>query len=222
MEFPKGGFVTEVSQIRTLARQINKDVCTAYKQANLAKADWQGDQYDEMVKIFQTYKSKIDSMLELVVTNIPTSLETISNIGIATYQSKYGSQVSPDTAAVETPTALETLTESGRGGSWLSGDYADLSIVRPYITEVNTSIESAKKALKDINGKVQGLTSWTGPDATKYKEQLSTLAGDLDKNFTTMNENFETLATEAVNKLKAQQDAGSKIAGGGSAGASNI
>ena len=66
-------------QMRTYGQQLNTEVKNAYNSVKDMHSSWYGKRYNELVKHFNDMIPQINEMLQLVVTDIPVSLEKVAN-----------------------------------------------------------------------------------------------------------------------------------------------
>lgn len=70
---------SQARQIRVYGKQLNTEISKAYKSVEEMHNYWYGKRYNELVKIFNELIPNINDILNLVVCDIPKSLENIAN-----------------------------------------------------------------------------------------------------------------------------------------------
>ncbi len=192
-------FPAAVQSIRGNATAINGEINAAFKAMGDCHSVWTGDRYKELVTKFNSIVDDVNSMLTLIVSNIPSTLEQIYN----NYDAADHNETAKKATVVE-PTKVNPIAVPGEEPLYVAG--ADVSNVQPYITRVVNNFDGAKGKLSAIKNQVDSLT-WEGSSHTEFKSKLTTLKGKLDTAFDDISTAFKELATQAANAFAAAEKA---------------
>lgn len=66
-------------EIRSEGEQLNSELLTVYQSVAQMHASWYGQRYNSLVKLFNELIPNLNSLLDLVVGEIPYALETVAN-----------------------------------------------------------------------------------------------------------------------------------------------
>ena len=190
-------FGPAVSSIRAKASDLNSNIVIAFRAIEETHSVWQGERYNELVTKFSNIVEPVNEILQLVVGDIPTSLEQIANNYIAA-----DTETDAVAAKEETPNKV-SVTVPGKEILFIDGGAVD-----SYKSQVKNSFESAKEEMASIQNTVNGLT-WESTAADSYKSRLAELKTSLTTSFDDISSSFDKLATaaqEAFNKAEKAND----------------
>ena len=188
-------FPAAVTTIRNTANAINNNLTDAYKAMQDCHSVWTGKRYKDLATKFNSIVANVNSMLDLIVGDIPYTIEQIYfNYEAADKQTdaRKAAKNQPKKVSMAIP-ADEMLYINGQA-------------VTPYKTSVKNNFTNAKNGIATIKTKVDGLT-WQGTSCNEYKAKLTKLKGDLDKAFDEISQAFDKLSTEAVAAFEAAEKA---------------
>ncbi len=72
-------FPAIAASMRSHAVELNNEFTAAYKNIEEMHNSWYGKRYNELAKDFNNLAPTVNELLDLVVTNIPFTLETVAN-----------------------------------------------------------------------------------------------------------------------------------------------
>ena len=172
-------------QMRNLGKELNKEVKSAYTSAENMHNVWYGKRYGELINQFNSIIPQINEMLQLVVTDIPVSLEKVAN----NYsQADKGSNVT--TVGSDTPNNIINIEAKNDVG---------LKFLTDNVEEIRGNISSNFKAAK---GKMDSIAlefnkvQWQSEAADAFKNKFNTLKRDIITSF----EKIETMFGELISK----------------------
>ena len=70
---------SEAKQMRQEGNALNNEMTNAYNRVKEMHSSWYGKRYNELAKSFNGMVPQLNELLELVVREIPSTLETIAN-----------------------------------------------------------------------------------------------------------------------------------------------
>ncbi len=183
-------FPAAVSQIRAKASDLNTNIVKSFKAIDETHSVWQGTRYNELVTKFSNITEDVNEILQLVVGDIPYTLEQIANNYIA--------------ADTETDAAQARKDEPTKVSITIPGKeilFIDSSAVDPYKSQVQKSLEGAKEDMNSISNTVNNLT-WEGQAADSYKSRLSELKTSLTTSFDDISNSFTELSRSAQDEFE--------------------
>ena len=170
----------KVDQMRESGRGLCNEMHAMYNTIREMHADWFGVRYNSLVESFNQICPNINLMLNLVFTDIPTSLETIAN-----NYSKVDTQTILRPVSVEKPKIIEDLP--------IIDDDGNFGFITARVEERRQAVEAnIRKATELIDEfeSVYRTIEWESEAAIVYgttfknlKEKLMTSFNDLKKQF---------------------------------------
>jgi uncharacterized protein YukE len=193
-------FPSAVSSIRSHASDLNSDFKSVFSKIENMHSEWQGDRYASLCTKFNGIVPEVNDILELVVTEIPFTLESIAN--------NYEAADTETTAAVaksESPDKVNELTIPNKEPL-----YVEATSIENVRSSVSDCLDEAQNRITSIEGIVDGLL-WEGKAADNCKSKLKTLKNSLIKSFEELKVDFESLMKTAVEEFNKAEEANSKI-----------
>ena len=176
----------QANEMREEAKILNKEMTVAYKGIDDMRKCWYGKRYNELVEAFNQMQPSINKMLELVVTAIPTTLETIAN--------NY-SQVDRGQNIVaindETPNKIENIAESNEVGMrFLTAEVNEVK------QKVSTNFTNAKELMDSIEN-IYSKVVWESEASESFKATFTSLKNEIVTSFENTNAQFKKLMEQA-------------------------
>lgn len=187
---------TNASTIRSHAQELNRYIKSAYSRlADMHNGVWYGLRYETLVDEFNAIILQVNDLLNLVVKDIPFSLETIAN--------NYSQSDAGYNITTAQQTAPEKVSELGPypEGKQNKMKYisADVEVVKK---EIISDLDNAKSKMDTIKS-VYDQTPWTGGAADAYNSTLTRLKNEINTSF----ENIKTQFTNIMNQAQADMNA---------------
>lgn len=180
------GIARAATQIQILGLSMNTQISNAYNTVDNLRSQWQGNRYDELIKLFNETSTDINQMLEVAIVNIPTAMSTAAQ----NYARVEGESVAM--ADNGTVNKIQTLATTNAIEIKYFGDSAETArnTVTSCFTEVKDIMQQINQALNSA--------SWEGTAAEAFKARIQTLSGRISSNFDTINAQFIALMTQAA------------------------
>jgi len=186
----------KISQMRVQAESLNAELVTAYGSVSNMHNAWYGKRYNALVKTFNELVPKINEMLELVVGDIPFTLETIANNYA---QADMGSNIT--SANKTTPNKITELAMSNEiGMKFLSEEVETIK------EKVFSSFDSVSKQMGEIESQYSGI-QWESEAAAAFKTRFSQLKNEIISSFESITKLFVTLMEQAMSDIQAAETA---------------
>lgn len=186
----------QANEMRGEAKLLNQELTTAYKRIEAMHEHWYGKRYNELVQDFNNMIPEINEMLDLVVTRIPYTLETIAN----NYsQADTGAKVAP--ANNEAPKKIETVQKSNDVG---------MRFLTTNVSETRQSISVNFENAKDLMDRIESVFSkvvWESKAAEAFRTQFTELKGNIVTSFENINNQFKKLMEQTEQDIEATEKA---------------
>lgn len=186
----------QTSQMRSQARELNNEMTTAY--ANIAEMhnSWYGKRYNELVKSFNLMAPQINELLELVLGQIPYTLDTIAN----NYsQADTGSNVTG--AVKEEPKKIADISISNDVGMrFVTAD------VQTTQKNVSNNFNNAKDKMNAIESTYARI-NWQSEASEAFKARFTKLKADIVKSFNEIEQQFVTLMNQTLEDMQTTENA---------------
>ena len=186
----------QAQQMRTLGQELNRELTTAYQSIANMHNCWYGKRYNELVKEFNNIIPQINELLELVVGEIPFTLETIAN----NYsQADQGSNVT--SAAKRAPNKITDLTISNDVG---------MKFVTSEVESVKTNVSNNFKKSKDKMNTIEsayGRIQWQSEAAEAFSSKFKKLKADIVAAFENIDSQFTNLMNQTLSDIQSTENA---------------
>ena len=178
-------------QMRSLGKDLNREEKSAYTSAQNMHNSWYGKRYNELIKQFNNSVSLINEMLQLVVTDIPVTLEKVSN----NYsQADRGSNVT--SVGGDQPTKLSNIPViNDVGMKFIS------SQVEATRNSVSNNFKNAKDKMNSISSEFNKV-KWSSEAADAFKAKFNSLKANITSNFDEIQQNFTKLMRQAQEDIE--------------------
>lgn len=176
----------QANEMREEAKVLNKEMTLAYKSIDDMRKCWYGKRYNELVEVFNQMQPSLNKMLALVVTAIPSTLETIAN----NYSQVDRGQ---NIAAVndETPNKIENIAESNEiGMRFLTAEVNEVK------QKVSTNFTNAKELMDSIEN-IYSKVVWESEASESFKATFTSLKNEIVTSFENTNAQFKKLMEQA-------------------------
>lgn len=186
----------QAQQMRTLGQELNRELTTAYQSIANMHNCWYGKRYNELVKEFNNIIPQINELLELVVGEIPFTLETIAN----NYsQADQGSNVT--SAAKTAPNKITDLAISNDVG---------MKFVTSEVESVKTNVSNNFKKSKDKMNTIEsayGRIQWQSEAAEAFSSKFKKLKADIVTAFENIDSQFTNLMNQTLSDIQSTENA---------------
>lgn len=186
----------QAQQIRTYGEQLNSELTTAYQSIANMHNSWYGQRYNALVREFNNMIPQINSLLDLVIGEIPFALETIAN----NYsQADRGSNV---TGANKTaPKKIQNIAISNDVGmKFVTGD---VSTTQSNVSNNFTKSKDLMNTIETAYGKIQWRSEAADAFATKFRK----IKNDIVASFENINSQFKTLMDQTLQDIQSTENA---------------
>lgn len=186
----------QAGEMRGYGKQLNDEMTKAYASITQMHDSWYGDRYNELVKSFNNIIPNVNAMLELVVTNIPYTLETVAN----NYsQADRGMNViSASNEAPKKITDLPIINDVGM--KFLSSN------VHSTKESVSTNFTNAKDLMDKIE-EVYRKVEWQSEAADAFRARFTKLKNDITTSFEDINTQFTKLMAQTQEDIERAEKA---------------
>lgn len=186
----------QANEMRGEARMLNKELAKAYKKIEDMHEHWYGKRYNELVQDFNNMIPAINEMLELVVTNIPSTLETIANNYA---QVDTGNKV----VAVnnEEPDKIQEKPKSNDVG---------MRFITESVEEVKQNVSVNFENAKDLMDKIETIYSkvvWESEASEEFKAKFTKLKGEIVSSFENIKSQFGKLMEQTKQDMENTENA---------------
>ena len=183
-------------QMRNLGKQLNTEVTNAYKSIENMHSSWYGKRYNELVKHFNNMIPQINEMLQLVVTDIPVTLEKVAN----NYsQADRGSNATTvDNTAPKKITNIKIQNDVG------------MKFITQNVENTQTSVSKNFKNAKDQMNKISteyNKVKWTSEASEAFKTKFNKLKTEITKSFEDIEQTFSKLMNQAKEDVQKSETA---------------
>ncbi len=186
---------TNAKTIRSYAQELNQYVTSVYTRLADMHSVWYGKRYESLVKEFNNIIPQINDLLDLVVKDIPFSLESIAN-NYSQTEDGYNITSAQQTA----PNKVSELGPYSEGAEdkmrYISAD------VETTKNQIVSDFDNAKSKMEAIKS-VYDQTPWDGEASEAYSSTLTRLKNEIITSF----ENITTQFTNLMNQAEADVNA---------------
>lgn len=186
----------QAREMRDYGKQLNSEMTKAYSSVTDMHNSWYGIRYNELVGDFNNLIPRINQMLELVVTRVPSTLETVAN----NYsQADKGANVTA--ISDEAPNKISNLPIiNDVGMKFISAN------VHNSQQEISTNFNNAKDLMNKIEG-VYGRIKWQSEAAEAFRSTFTKLKGEIIAEFENINNQFTRLMEQTQQDIEKAEKA---------------
>ena len=183
-------------QVRSYAQDLNIQMLDIYNNISEMHNSWYGIRYNTLAKDFNNIMPEINDLLDLVVTEIPYTLETIANNYALVDR---GSKV---TSAEKTPAKRVTslAMPNDVGMRFLTNEVTSVK------SKVATNFTSAKEIMNMIET-TYNRVEWRSEAAEAFKMRFTKLKNNIVNAFDNLELQFIKLMTQTLEDIQATENA---------------
>jgi len=183
-------------QVRIHAQDLNTQMLEIYSNISEMHNSWYGIRYNTLVKDFNNIMPEINNLLDLVVTEIPYTLETIANNYALVDR---GSKVT--SAEKTTSRKLSTLVmPNDIGMKFLTNEVTSTK------TKVSTNFKNAKEIMNSIEN-IYNRIQWQSEASEAFRSRFTKLKNNIVNAFDNLEVQFIKLMTQTVEDIQATENA---------------
>ena len=179
----------QAKKMREYALELNSELKAAYSNVAEMHNAWYGIRYNELVKDFNGLVEQINELLDLVVTKVPFTIETIANN--YSKADKDQNVVSAEETAVNKIEELEITNDVGM--RFMTEDVENTQ------RTISEKFEQSKELMNKIQAEYDRV-DWESEASEAFKEKIKELKDSITMAFDNINDQFIKLMT------KTQQD----------------
>ncbi len=186
----------QAMSMRTHGKELNNEIFAAYQSIEEMHKSWYGKRYNSLVEEFNKIIPNLNELLELVVDELPFTLETVANnYALA----DTGSGVAR--AAKETPKKLSNLSSSSEiGMKFVTTE------VEAIQQTVSRNFENAKGKMDEIQAEYAKI-SWQSEAADAFKARFQKLKTEIVRSFEELKSQFTTLMNQTKDDIQRTESA---------------
>lgn len=179
----------QAKKMREYALELNSELKAAYSNVAEMHNAWYGIRYNELVKDFNGLVEQINELLDLVVTKVPFTIETIANN--YSKADKDQNVVSAEETAVNKIEDLEITNDVGM--RFMTEDVENTQ------RTISEKFEQSKELMNKIQAEYDRV-DWESEASEAFKAKIKELKDSITMAFDNINDQFIKLMT------KTQQD----------------
>ncbi len=186
----------QARQMRQTGKQLNAELKKAYESIGTMHNSWYGKRYNELVMEFNNMIPQINQILELVVGEIPFTLETVAN----NYsQADKDSKVTH--AIKEAPNKITNLaTPNDVGMRFVTEDVVAIQ------RSVSNNFQNAKDQMNNIDAQYKKI-AWQSEASEAFKEVFNNLRTNIVTSFDNINSSFTRLMNQTKQDIQNTENA---------------
>lgn len=186
----------QAMSMRTHGKELNNEIFAAYQSIEEMHKSWYGKRYNALVAEFNKIIPNLNELLELVVDELPFTLETVANnYALA----DTGSGVAR--AAKETPRKLTNINSSSDIGMKFV-----TSEVETVQQTISRNFDSAKEKMDMIESEYAKI-SWQSEAADAFKVRFRKLKTEIVRSFEELKSQFTTLMNQTKDDIQRTENA---------------
>lgn len=186
----------QAKAMRTNGVGFNTEVTNAYNSIGEMHSVWYGIRYNELVKAFNEMTNSLNEMLNLVVGEIPFTMETIAN----NYsQADKGANVT--SAVKEAPKKISNLP--------ISNDVGMRFVTESVSTtqnNVSNNFKKAKELMNAIETEYEKIT-WQSEASEAFKAKFKKLKSEIVTAFDNIDSDFTKLMNQTKEDIQSAENA---------------
>ena len=179
----------QAKKMREYALELNSELKAAYSNVAEMHNAWYGIRYNELVKDFNGLVEQINELLDLVVTKVPFTIETIANN--YSKADKDQNVVSAEETAVNKIEELEITNDVGM--RFMTEDVENTQ------RTISEKFEQSKELMNKIQAEYDRV-DWESEASEAFKAKIKELKDSITMSFDNIKDQFIKLMT------KTQQD----------------
>lgn len=175
----------QAGNMRGKGEELNRELKKIYDNVTNMHNCWYGKRYNELATSFNNIIAQLNDILTLVVTEIPSTLETVAN--------NYAQVDRGSNVTSVNRTDINKITEIARpndvGMRFMTSD------VQTVKDQVKTGFNNARSQMDAIES-ILGTVTWDSEAATAFRDKFKTLKNNIVTS-------FQNLDQEFANKMQA-------------------
>ena len=186
----------QAKQMRETGKNLNAELKKAYESIGSMHSSWYGKRYNELVTEFNKIIPQINQILELVVGEVPFTLETVAN----NYsQADRGTKVTQ--AVKEAPSKISELpTPNDVGMKFVT---ENVSSVQKSVSE---NFNRAKEHMNSIEAQYKKI-EWKSEASEAFKSAFDRLKTTIVSSFDNINASFTKLMNQTLQDIQSTENA---------------
>lgn len=186
----------QAMEMRNHGKDLNNELSTAYKSIESMHKSWYGKRYNSLVQEFNKITNEVNELLQLVVGDIPFTLETVANNYA---QADKGSTVTR--AVKEAPKKIATISEPNDVGmKFMTSEVADTQ------KSVSKNFKNAKNKMDIIESSYERI-NWQSEAAQAFKAKFKKLKNDIVNSFDDIDMKFTKLMEQTKDDIQSTENA---------------
>ena len=186
----------QAESMEAFGLELNGLLASVYSKIGDMHANWYGQRYNMLVKEFNEMLPQINSLLTLVVSEIPFTLKTIAN----NYsQADTGSTIA-NAARADITTISDISVSNDVGMRFIS---SEVETVRQ---AVSNDFESSKEKMETIQGVFDNV-SWNSEAAEAFRSKFASIKSNIVSSFENINVSFVNLMKQTEEDIQAAERA---------------
>lgn len=187
---------SEAKQMRQEGNSLNNEMTNAYNNIKEMHSSWYGKRYNELVKLFNNMVPQLNELLELVVREIPSTLETIANNYSQADRGQNATTVDNTSAKkIENIPITEDV-----GMRFIT------STVESIQQQVETNFQNAVEQMNKIESIFNKVT-WESEAADAFKSKFAKLKSNIIESFNNIKSQFTKLMNQTKEDVQSAESA---------------
>lgn len=187
---------SEAKQMRQEGNSLNNEMTNAYNNIKEMHSSWYGKRYNELVKLFNNMVPQLNELLELVVRQIPSTLEQVANNYSQADRGQNATTV--DNTSAKKIENLPIINDVG------------MRFITTTVEGVQKQVESNfKNALEQMN-KIESIfnrITWESEAADKFKSTFKKLKANITQSFSEIQSQFTKLMNQTTQDIESAEKA---------------
>lgn len=186
----------KASAMRSIGEQLNQELVKIYQEITNLHNVWYGKRYHSLVTDFNAMIPQLNSMLELVIGEIPFTLETVAN----------------NYAKVDTGTTIvgANKTEPIKITDISIAADVGMRFLESEVTTTQQSVSNSFDSAKQIMDSFEGVfreVQWESEAADAFRSKFNQLKGSIVTSFENINSDFVKLMQQALDDMQSTESA---------------
>lgn len=186
----------KAGQMRSHGQELNTELTTAYQRITDMHNVWYGVRYNSLVMEFNNIIPQLNELLDLVVGDIPYTLETIANN--YSKSDKGANVTSAQKTAPNKITEIPVHDDTGK----MRFITADVETVQ---SQVTANLENAKTKMDTIES-VYGQIQWESEAADAFRSTFTRLKSQIVASFDNIKTQFTKLMSQAQQDVQSAEN----------------
>lgn len=185
----------KANEIQGQGRQLNSELSNAWNSVNDLRSTWHGKRYNTLISYFNNITDEVNSMLKLVICEIPEALGTVAK----NYAMADGGSVAAVGAG--TVNAISTMGDSDT--TTMAYNSSNASDVQ---SSVSTNFSTAESLMNDIESTFASI-DWESEAKNAFQQRISSLKGQITEALENIRTQFTTLMQESQSDIEGAESA---------------